>query len=108
METESAVRKAATAWSLVMVFEGGSDDRTTVGRGRAPALQAKRRAVRRCISGDGAFSGCVAGGDFDGMLLQILAMGSLLASAESGSWLSKRWSERRTCLCTWVQGSRTW
>lgn len=64
METESAVRKAAMAWELVMVLEGGSDDRTTVGRGRAPALQAKRRAVRRCIFGGGAFVGSVVRGPF--------------------------------------------
>jgi len=46
---------------------------------------------------------CVLG---DGRL-QMLAMGSLLESAESGSWLSKCWNERRPCLCMWVQGIKT-
>lgn len=50
METESASRKAAMAWSLVMVFEGrAGDGGVPVGRGRAPALQAKRNTVRKCI-----------------------------------------------------------
>lgn len=56
METESAERKAVMACSLVMRFEGGSDDGGgEVGRGRAPALQAKRRTARRCIFTDRPF-----------------------------------------------------
>lgn len=56
METESAERKAAMACSLVMRFDGVSDvGGGEVGRGRAPALQAKRRTVRRCIFTGGPF-----------------------------------------------------
>lgn len=65
METESAERKAVMAWSLVMVFEGGSDDGGgLVGRGRAPALHAKRKRVRKCIFVDVRFLKFVVGGRF--------------------------------------------
>lgn len=65
METESAERKAVMAWELVMVFEGGSDDGgEEVGRGRAPALQAKRKRVRKCIFVDVHFLKFVVGGRF--------------------------------------------
>ena len=55
-----------------MVFEGGSDDGGgEVGRGRAPALHAKRKRVRKRIFVDVRVLKCVVGGCFCACVLGV-------------------------------------